>query len=400
MTGLLGQAPERCRSARPRVEARGRSVCRRNQAQRATGATDAPCGALPGGRPGWAAPAPKPALAQRPPESGPDLTIRALGVPSRRTRAVNHGSCRSSLTSPFGVGAGPSLASTVPSKLVTLGPHRGHIPPEDHGQQRTLAVDRPPSSALPFGHNRRSSDQLDSLSHGGSQGFKSPHLHPQHCRSERRQHRADGAHCMLRPRCGRKRDSQFSREGSQRGQATLPPGLTMTTQRGHRQLSTDGRFSRASSLSRSATRSTWPLPNHLPRRRPSPNRHLRWPSTACTSFERQAPTRADQEPVMDAAGDHADRGHPSRAAACPTARSTTSLSADTAGAETHRHRTPTPDAGRQTPDARRRTPDSGHLDAPTAAPDTGHRSPGQARVDTGRSHRTLDAGHWPRTRTG
>ena len=70
----------------------------------------------------------------------------------------------------------------------------------------------------------------------------------------------------------------------------------------------------------------------------------------------------------------------------PPARSTTSLRPDTAGAGTHRHQTPTPDAGH-------RTPDSGHLDAPTAAPDTGHRSRGQASVDTGRSHRTLDAGH-------
>ena len=90
---------------------------------------------------------------------------------------------------------------------------------------------------------------------------------------------------------------------------------------------------------------------------------------------------------MDAAGDHADRGHPSRAAACPTARSTTSLSADTAGAETHRHRTPTPDARRQTPDAGRRTADTWTLRRP-------HRT-----LDTGRVARqawTLVArtGHW------
>jgi hypothetical protein len=45
-----GQAPEQCRSARPRVKARGRGVCNRNQAQGATGATDtycAPYGRLP-----------------------------------------------------------------------------------------------------------------------------------------------------------------------------------------------------------------------------------------------------------------------------------------------------------------------------------------------------------------
>jgi hypothetical protein len=48
------------------------------------------------------------------------------------------------------------------------------------------------------------------ISHGGSQGFKSPHLHPQPRRSERRQRRAGGAHRMLRPRCGRKLKSQSS----------------------------------------------------------------------------------------------------------------------------------------------------------------------------------------------
>jgi hypothetical protein len=51
---------------------------------------------------------------------------------------------------------------------VTVGPHRGHIPPEDHGQQRTLPVDRPRSSAGSFSHHRRSSDHPGSLSHGGS----------------------------------------------------------------------------------------------------------------------------------------------------------------------------------------------------------------------------------------
>ena len=56
-------------------------------------------------------PAPNPALAQRLPESGPGLTIRhALANGHERSRAVNHGSCRSALTSQFGVGAGPSLA--------------------------------------------------------------------------------------------------------------------------------------------------------------------------------------------------------------------------------------------------------------------------------------------------
>src|SRR5215218_9488775 len=132
------------------------------------------------------------------------------------------------------------------------------------------------------------------------------------------------------------------------------------------------------------------MPNHLPRRRPSPNRHLGWPSTACASFEHEAPTRADDEPVVDAAGDHADPGHPSRAAACPPPRCMTSLRPDTADAATHRHRTPTPDAhtGRRTADAGQRTSGrsyarTGHWTPVTwtgkrghwsLAPDTGYRT--------------------------
>jgi hypothetical protein len=44
--------------------------------------------------------------------------------PSQRIQAVttgHHGSCRSALTSWFGVGAGPTLALDRASKLVTLG---------------------------------------------------------------------------------------------------------------------------------------------------------------------------------------------------------------------------------------------------------------------------------------
>jgi hypothetical protein len=81
---------------------------------------------------------------------------------------------------------------------------------------------------------------------------------------------------------------------------------------------------------------------------------------------------------VDTAGDHADSGHPSHAAACPTAAL--------------HDLTPVGHSGRGNP----WTPNAGHLDAQTPAPDSGHRSGGQARVDTGRSHRTLDArtGHW------
>src|SRR5215218_10322223 len=87
--------------------------------------------------------------------------------------------------------------------------------------------------------------------------------------------------------------------------------------------------------------------------------------------------RADHEPGMDTAGDHADPGHPSRTAACPPPRSPTSLRPDTADAATHKHRTP---------DSRRRTADAGQ------------RTPGRSDARTG--HRTPDTGRWPRTWTG
>jgi hypothetical protein len=82
------------------------------------------------------------------------------------------------------------------------------------------------------------------------------------------------------------------------------------------------------------------------------------PARAYASFERQAPPWADDEPVVDTAGNHTDPGHPSRAAACPPPRSTTSFRSDTADAGTHGQRTP--------------------------APDTGHRSRGHWTLDAGR----------------
>jgi hypothetical protein len=84
---------------------------------------------------------------------------------------------------------------------------------------------------------------------------------------------------------------------------------------------------------------------------------------------------------MDAAGDHADPGHPSRTAACPTA----ALQDLTSAGHSGRGNAQTPDAhtGR-----RHRTPDSGHLDAQTPAPDTGHRVPWTGK----RGHRTPDTG--------
>jgi hypothetical protein len=90
---------------------------------------------------------------------------------------------------------------------------------EDH--DRRSCHRRPPTWG--FHASSRSSTPRSSsqeyrlqISHGGSQGFKSPHLHAQTSRSERRQRRAGGARCMLRPRCGRNRMSQPSQEGAKR----------------------------------------------------------------------------------------------------------------------------------------------------------------------------------------
>jgi hypothetical protein len=135
----------------------------------------------------------------------------------------------------------------------------------------------------------------------------------------------------------------------------------------------------------SATRSSWPCPTTSRRRRPGPNRRLGWPSTACASFEHDAPTQADDEPVMDAGADHADPGHPSHTAACPRRAPRPHFG------RTQRTRQRT-DTGRQ-----HRTPDSGHLDAQdartghwTAVPWTGERGHWSLAPDTG--HRTPDAG--------
>jgi hypothetical protein len=114
------------------------------------------------------------------------------------------------------------------------------------------------------------------------------------------------------------------------------------------------------------------------------------PAPPAPTSSARLPTQADHEPVMDAAGDHADPGHPSHTTACPTAALQDLTSAGHSGRgntqtpDAHtgrRHRTPTPDAGQRTPgrsDARtgHRTPvpwtgKRGHW---SLAPDTGHRT--------------------------
>src|SRR5829696_2453732 len=127
------------------------------------------------------------------------------------------------------------------------------------------------------------------------------------------------------------------------------------------------------------------------RRRPGPNRRLRWPSTACASFEDEAPTQADNEPGMDPAGDHADPGHPSHTAACPTA----ALQDLTSAGHSGRGNAQTPDA-----DTGRRTVDTWTLRRPHRTLDSGPVDRQAWTLVARTGHRTLDTGRWPRTRTG
>jgi hypothetical protein len=129
----------------------------------------------------------------------------------------------------------------------------------------------------------------------------------------------------------------------------------------------------------------WPLAETS--LRPRPSRRLRWPSTACASFERQAPTRADDHPVVETVrGDHADSGRPRGVAA----RCIGAFDELTRFGHSRRGNARMADVG--CPDARTPnwTPDTGrpHRTADTRTPgrDTGHRS---------RGHRTR--GHWTLT---
>jgi hypothetical protein len=140
---------------------------------------------------------------------------------------------------------------------------------------------------------------------------------------------------------------------------------------------------RAPGLSWSATRSSWPLPNHLPRRRPSPNRNLRWPSTASRSWTQRATTPT---PAIPAIGLSAHR----RAPGPHSGRTQRTRQRTDTGRP---HRTPTPDPGQRTPG---RSDGTGHWTPIagtgkrghwTLAPDTGHRTP-----DTGRGRGQGDDG--------
>jgi hypothetical protein len=163
----------------------------------------------------------------------------------------------------------------------------------------------------------------------------------------------------------------------------------MTTQRGHRQLPPDGRSSHASSPSAGRPPGRpGPLPttSHDDDQAKST---LRWPSTACASFEGQAPTSGRRRAVMDTADDHADPGHPTVRLPAPPPPPTTSFPSHTADAGTHGHRTP--EAGHWTPWTLRhphRTSVTWTGTRRTADARTGHWTPGCRTQTRTRDHST------------
>ena len=164
MTGLLGTGPRAMPLRAAPGEKLGAAACAaENQAQRATGATDAPCGAPARWSPrlGRTCTQASPSAATTREWSWPNHPCprRALANGHERSRAVNHGSCRSALTSQFGVGAGPSLAldSAFQARDIGATSHRkitdnsGYWRSTDPAAQPVLSViiaGRPTSSTL------------------------------------------------------------------------------------------------------------------------------------------------------------------------------------------------------------------------------------------------------------
>ena len=150
---------------------------------------------------------------------------------------------------------------------------------------------------------------------------------------------------------------------------------------------TNERSSHAPGLSWSATRSSWPLPTTShddgqvqtdASAGPAPPA----PASSTRLRLRQTTSRAWTQPATTPTP-----AIPAVRRPAPPPRSRTSRRPDTADTATHKHRTPTPDAGQ-------RTPDSGHLDTQTPAPDTGQRSRGQQAwtLAARTGHRTPDTG--------
>jgi hypothetical protein len=168
----------------------------------------------------------------------------------------------------------------------------------------------------------------------------------------------------------------------------------------------------ATGSSWSTRRSSLPLAEDLPTTTAKPTPLLA--QHAWASFEGQAPTRADDQPVVDTVrGDDADSGRPRRVAARRIgaldeltrfghSRRGNARLAD-AGCPDARPPNWTPDTGRphRTADTRSRGRRSrGHRSRGHRTPDTGRRTPdtGHRTQDTG--HRTPDTGHLMLLRTG
>jgi hypothetical protein len=177
---------------------------------------------------------------------------------------------------------------------------------------------------------------------------------PNPCRSERRQRRAGGALCVLRPQYGRKRKSQSS-PGARSDQATRPLPHTMTTERSRHLAAHPGSPTNRAILARirpilvndAVDLATAPPP---PTTVAESSRRRPWPSTACASLANQVPmsrswTRRASTPIP---------AIPATRQPAPPPPSTTSPGRTPRTPGTHGHRTPTADAhsGHRTPDTR------------------------------------------------
>jgi hypothetical protein len=218
------------------------------------------------------------------------------------------------------------------------------------------------------------------ISHGGSQGFKSPHLHP----NLAGQSVASVEPATLTASCGRAaaaRSSHSSAGKASSDQAALPLGPTLTTQRGRRQLLPTGDArAHPAYLGRPPGR-PGPTANHLSRQRPSPSRPPAGPVRPAPASRARLQPRADDVPSWTRRATTPTPSHPSHAAAGPRHA---------------RDLIPVGHSGRRnarTPDAGRWRPDSGHLDAQTPAPDTGHLDRPRGTPDARTGHWTPDARH-------
>jgi hypothetical protein len=176
----------------------------------------------------------------------------------------------------------------------------------------------------------------------------------------------------LRPVRAPKLTSQCKRGRLSKTRRLGPGPHTMTTQRGRRQLPTDGRSSRIQSTMRSKR----PLLNHRPRRRPRPSRPTAGPARPAPASSATVQPRADDAPSWTRRATTPTR--PSEPHDClPHCHAPRPFRSATAAAGRHGHRTP---------EAGGRTLDTWTLRHPYRTPDTDQSD--SHPWDTGRSHRT------------